>query len=76
MASGRPEHRNGDYERLFRQAEDRGWRIKKTNGHFATYCPTECGKHIVAVSATPSDHRSLRNTRAQMRKCMTTKGWG
>ena len=55
-----------DLERLLRQASASGWRVARTRGgHWRLLYPNG---GIVVLSSTPSDHRALRNVRAQMRR--------
>jgi hypothetical protein len=54
-------------KKLVREAERQGWRVEPTkSGHWRFYAPD--GEHIVHASGTPSDHRSLDNLVAQMRR--------
>lgn len=52
---------------LVREAKRQGWRVEQLkSGHIRLYAPD--GKHIVHVSGTPSDRRTLANTIADMRR--------
>jgi hypothetical protein len=69
MAKGQPSRRpKGDKatEQLLRAAEAAGARVEFGGRHYKVFMPG--GKGIVVVSATTSDHRSLKNARAQMRR--------
>jgi predicted RNA binding protein YcfA (HicA-like mRNA interferase family) len=47
--------------------EDQGWRVERTNkGHWRCYAPDAEG--IVHLPGTPSDHRSLANAVAKLRR--------
>lgn len=60
-----------DMKRLLAQAEAAGCRIVPTNGgHVSIYCPD--GKTIVTAASTPSDHRSIKNTVALLRRAGVT----
>ena len=55
-----------DLKQQLRQAEAHGWQVTRTrNGHWRLLHP---GGGIVVMSSSPSDHRALRNMRAQMRR--------
>ena len=56
-----------DIKNLIRALESQGWRVEKTrSGHYMAYSPN--GKDIVTIPGTPSDHRSMRNTLAALRR--------
>jgi predicted RNA binding protein YcfA (HicA-like mRNA interferase family) len=53
-------------DRLLKQAEAAGCQVRNTRGgHVQIKAP---GGGIVTASATPSDPRSVKNTRAQLRR--------
>jgi predicted RNA binding protein YcfA (HicA-like mRNA interferase family) len=55
-----------DLKQLLRQASACGWQVTRTRGgHWRLLRPNG---GIVVLSSTPSDHRALRNVRAQMRR--------
>ena len=68
----RPRHTNQDYESLLREAEDRGWRVKKMKKHFLALCPCDC-QCVVTVGSTPSDRRGIKNTRAKINRCKSRR---
>lgn len=56
-----------DFKKVLDQATKQGWRVEQTKGgHWRLYAPD--GEHIVHAASTPSDHRALANTIAQMRR--------
>lgn len=54
-----------DLKKIFKALEDQGWRIDRRGKHVK--CKPPSGP-IVTVPSTPSDHRSLLNSRAQLRR--------
>jgi hypothetical protein len=55
-----------DLERLLRRARASGWVVARTrSGHWRL---RYWGGGIVVIGSTPSDHRALRNFRAQLRR--------
>jgi predicted RNA binding protein YcfA (HicA-like mRNA interferase family) len=57
---------NKDVRQLLRKARKQGWDWYFTRGdHVVLQSPS--GKKVTCA-ATPSDHRSLRNARAQLRR--------
>lgn len=57
---------NRDVQDLAKQAQAAGWRVEQTrNGHLRFLGPNG---QIVICSGTPSDCRSVKNTRAQLRR--------
>ncbi len=67
----RPRHRKKDFEKLLREAERRGWRIRRRKGYFRIRCPEPC-KCSPCVVLTPSSSRTLLNTRKAFERCT---GW-
>lgn len=58
---------NGDLRALFREVEAAGWSVERGGG--GHYKIRNADGQIVASSpATPSDYRSIRNVRAQLRR--------
>ena len=55
----RRKHPDKDLEKVLKDAEAQGWRIKDKN-YFKMYCPCP-GKHLKSVHLTPSDPNYLRN---------------
>lgn len=56
-----------ELKKLFQQIEAQGGRIKPTRNGFMVYPPTPDGR-LVAIHKTPSDHRAMKNTRAELRR--------
>jgi hypothetical protein len=55
-----------DMRALLAQAEDAGCEVKPTrNGHVQIKVP---GGGIVIAASTASDHRTIKNTRAELRR--------
>lgn len=50
----------------YRAARKQGWTVKKTNGGHIEFVTPEGGK--VIVSSTPSDHRSIDNSLAELKR--------
>lgn len=71
-SSGRPRHQRSDYEKLLKRAEREDWRVERKSKHFMLFCPCP-GRHIVTVSATPSDTRSLKKIESQLKTCKLTE---
>ena len=56
-----------EVEQLIRVAEDQGWRTRRTKrGHVVFYAPD--GEGTAGTGGTPSDHRSIKNFRAQLKR--------
>lgn len=56
-----------DFKKVRKEAVKQGWRVEMTkNGHWRLYAPG--GENTVHAPGTPSDHRGLKNTIAQMRR--------
>ncbi len=70
MAAARPRHKDKDSEAILRDAEQAGWRVRKTKKqHYRLQCPPECGQHHITMPSTPSDRRAMKNFKSGMRKC-------
>lgn len=55
-----------DLDQILREAEKQGCRIEQSKGnHWKIFVPNGS---IIVTASTPSDYRSLRNTRARLRK--------
>lgn len=63
-----PKGMDRETRRLVRKALDAGWTLKhrKRTAHVQLLAPD--GSGIVTVASTPSDHRGLKNTRADLRR--------
>lgn len=59
--------RKKEIKRLVALAEEQGWtvEVRRTN-HLCFKAPD--GESMVFAPATPSDHRSMKNVRAQLRR--------
>lgn len=52
---------------LLKAAEEQGWTVRFTgSGHYQWKAPD--GQTIIVTPSTPSDHRSMSNTRAQLKR--------
>lgn len=51
-----------------RAAEEQGWRVEETKSGHLRFIPADRSKPIVVASSTPSDARSVKNLRAQLRR--------
>lgn len=52
---------------IMAEVQRQGWRVVRDGGgHYKFYSP--CGKHIVVVAVSPSDHRAVKNIRARFRR--------
>lgn len=63
-----------DMKRLLKKIEAQGGRWRQTKGsHIEVKCPdkTKCGNGsgIVIIAWSPSDHRSVPNSIAKLRRC-------
>ena len=47
---------------LIKALEDQGWRVEQTRGGHYKAWPPEKSRKMVTMPATPSDHRSMKNT--------------
>jgi hypothetical protein len=54
------------YRNLVKKAEAAGWQVKPTSKGFMLLSPN--GKDQIAVHGSESDHRSVRNTEARLRR--------
>lgn len=56
-----------ELKEIIREAERQGWRVGKTKkGHPQFFVPD--GENIVTAAGTPSDHRSIDNLVARLRR--------
>lgn len=55
-----------DLKKLMRRIEEAGWRVEDRGKSWACYSPD--GETIVFVHKTPSDHRVMRNTLADLKR--------
>jgi len=57
-----------DFDKVLEKARDQGWRVDRTKkGHWRFLSPDRTQPPIY-FSGTPSDHRSIRNLVAQLRR--------
>jgi hypothetical protein len=55
--------------RLALELEELGWRIVHSgHSHYKAYCP--CGKHMITISGTTSDHRGQKNTKSLIKRSL------
>jgi hypothetical protein len=54
---------NKEVAQLIRELRRRGWEVTPTNGD---HWKARLGEHCVFFASSPSDRRSLRNTRARI----------
>ena len=54
-----------------RDAEERGWRVKRNKGYFRALCPEPCGC-MRSIVLSPSSSNTLLNTRKRLERCA---GW-
>lgn len=59
---------NGDLRRLLRQVADLGFEVEQGNRSPHWKVRDNDGKLLVVLSSTASDHRSIKNARAQLRR--------
>jgi hypothetical protein len=60
--------RQEELQRLIVLARSQGWSVERTeSGHIGFY-PADASKSPVHTGTTPSDHRALKNLRAQLRR--------
>ena len=60
--------RKKDIQEIIRQLEAQGWVVTASRGSGHWRCEAPGGRGIVFMSATPSDYRSLRNTKGHLRR--------
>lgn len=56
----------GETKKLALVAQEQGWRVEATKGGHVRFVPPQ--GRVVIVSKTPSDHRSILNSRALLRR--------
>jgi len=63
----RPRVKARELDKMIETAWQRGWwATKRTNGHVMCYSPD--GARMIDVANTPSDHRTIPNTRSYFRR--------
>lgn len=60
--------KRSDWQDLERTAVEQGWTVGKTNGGHLKFAPPPGTGGPVFVSFTPGDFRSIRNTRAMLKR--------
>ncbi len=61
----RPKHPIKDLEALLKEAERKGWQVKKTV-YYRLRCP--CGKHQTWIHLTPSNPRYVQEKRQKLQR--------
>lgn len=56
-----------EWTKVLKAAGEQGWRVESTKKGFRLL-PPDPSKSAVAIHRTPSDHRAMKNTIAQMRR--------
>ena len=59
---------DADWKKVIREAERQGWTIEHGRKGQLKLVPPDPSRQIVTVHRTPSDHRALENTLANMRR--------
>ncbi len=57
-----------EIHRLMKLAQDQGWRVEKQAGGHWGFFPKDKRRKPVFTGGTPSDHRAMKNFRAQLRR--------
>ena len=57
-----------DMKVIVKIAEQQGWTVRLTRGGHVQFVPADPTVPLVVSSSTPSDHRTLRNLKAQLRR--------
>jgi predicted RNA binding protein YcfA (HicA-like mRNA interferase family) len=58
---------NKEIRDIVKKLEKQGWRIEQGGKHLKAY-PADKSMPLVVIPGTPSDHRSLKNLIAQLRR--------
>lgn len=64
---GRTRHPISALEGVLREAEQKGWTVRKGKKYFKMYCPCR-NKHLKTVHLAPSDPTYERNLRGVLRR--------
>ncbi len=57
---------SGDLKRMLKALDDQGFEVSRTQrGHYEV---RENGRRVATIAGTPSDHRSIRNSIAYLRR--------
>lgn len=57
-----------DVKKIIKIAEGQGWHVKLTGGKHIQFIPKDRKQAMVVTSLTTSDHKSILNLRAQLKK--------
>jgi hypothetical protein len=57
-----------DFKDVRKEAERQGWRTEQTKSGHWRFIPPDPTKPMVVTSSTPSDHRTLMNFIAELRR--------
>lgn len=57
-----------DLRKIEQAAREQGWRVERTKKGHIRFVPPDATKPMVVAAGTPSDHRSIRNLVAQLRR--------
>lgn len=63
---------NKEIKQLAREYERKGWNIVRSKGGSHTFWRHPSGQGMVTVPGTPSDWRSIQNTKADLRRLERT----
>jgi hypothetical protein len=58
---------NKDINEMIAKVVEQGWEVRPGKGHVKV-CPPDKTLSCVTVASTPSDHRAIKNMRAEFRK--------
>lgn len=56
------------FKDIMRLATGQGWRVEKTQSSHWKFIPPDATKKIVVTGSTPSDHRSIKNFLADLKR--------
>lgn len=55
-----------DIRKLTKKLRKQGWQIEEARKHIKCWAPD--GETMVTIPSTPSDHRAIKNAKAQLRR--------
>jgi len=64
----RPTVKNRDLDTMLEAAWNAGWWAARKKGQSHVKCYSPDGQRMVTVASTPSDHRTIPNTRSAFRR--------
>lgn len=64
----RPTVKNSDVDALIKAAWEQGWWCERSKKNHVRCFPPDKAKSAVLLESTPSDYRSVPNSRSRMRK--------